>query len=348
MDERQPETEVFIATQFPLSGIHSRPGPSPQHIRVGAEQARLSERRGLAGRLGRIIENSYIGVWSGQIIPDFDKDKIRNAIDDVISRLSPIRQKTFNYIGEVEPLYQALTEPPEALFLGNERVIPSLDSLAYIFQEVDRVYDAGIVSKFQEIGDSYGKINSKIRYLVEAGLILAKTAVDVSPPFVNGPRLIANQRVRDAEGKEITQFDGVCLPSLDGTWTSSWGAIEIKARFRTRETTGQRKLERIMAGHLAAFQDQLGRIIIAKQGDAFTLPSFVIFAYLRGTQPNVYHFQRLDLRFVQKWLGVLGEKLDNSFFDEEQNGGAQVVVNFLKLEEERLLTRKGNPKKNEQ
>lgn len=236
MTERRRESVAFIATQFPLSGIHSRPGPSPQHIEAGAGQGGLSERRGLMGRLGRIIENSYIGVWSGQIVPDFDKDKIRNAIDDVMSRLSPIREKTFNHIDEVEPLYQSLTEPPEVPFLGNERVTPSLDSLAYIFQEVDRVYGAEIVKMFQEIGDSYGKIDSKIRYLVEAGLILAKTAVEVNPPFLNRPRLIPNQKIRDAKGKEITQFDCVCLPSLEDTWTSSWGAIEIKTRFRTRET----------------------------------------------------------------------------------------------------------------
>ena len=339
--------ERNVGGQYPLSGVPLRNGPENPYRAVGDEQKRLVEIRNLTSGLGRTCERIVMGLWSNKFPPDPGNSKLANAISEVRHSLRVVSQHTFPTHSGLAENYQGLTEPPETPFLGNERTWPSFPALADLFSEVDRLYSTNFGQSFAQLsGDGTGRVGQNIRYLVENALVIGKWTI-ADPPSLNG-RVVPNVILLGKDKKQLAQFDGVVVDknSTETTFDvagrlgdgEAWWALEIRVPNRARYISGPRKLESVFQYDIAAYQNKLGTIMLDRDGN-FSLPSCILFAYLRGSLNDKIHTIWVGSSFIRSWRQHLEHKIDSDFLGQEHLGRAEYLVGYLKEAEKEALDR---------
>src|SRR3989344_3087754 len=273
----------------------ARPGPTTRYIETD------SKAKELAFRYGKRREIEATKIWGDRNDP-LDSELLKVG-EEVRSRLQPVfRQKTFYKAGDIEEIYQDLTDPPEVLFLGDERLTPSWEPLTTLFRIADEKYSTTLLKDFRDLGDTNSKVQKNIKFLIETALILER--------LTNGPSPFPDDIViPNVWFGKIAQFDGILIspenvisqgPDMDVPRYIEQGGpysiLEAKVDFRDRYITGENNpLNRhIHPRHIKEIARKFERLILATDGQ-FSLPKSIVFVYLRGTQDHIIHTLPLNL-----------------------------------------------------
>jgi hypothetical protein len=323
-----------------FSGLSYKQGvPDPFRI-CKPEALEWGEIRQFTGDLGRLCERRVLevlrGTWSKSIgenqgevrkvhkaMTSLLADEVEievftdEGIETMIMSLKDVAQRTYSH-ADIAPFYQELAFPYVEIEEGI--VEPQNQHLHTLFTGVDRILKTDLMGMYASLpqeGDD--KVGSNVRYLVEAGLILAKLVCSPHEGLFDtlGGRIVRNIRY------SYFQFDALLV--VDGNSDSEsfdfyqflqsgkpYAICEMKVPFRTCYTTGPNKLRRPIRRHLRSFQEKLGNIALSwieRGGVFFPFPKFVDFVYLRGTLPHVPHRIFLDEIYFQNWADFLEEKL---------------------------------------
>ena len=320
-----PENGNFIssAVNHPYSGVISKKGPTNPYRVVGKEAKDLAIKREITSKLGFIVERSALKILSGEIPQQPDNDLLKSALRSVRKRLSPLKEKTIKTDAEISTHYQALTEPPDIPFLGDERTWPSYEPLKILFEETDKVFNTSFLDKFSSLGSFLNKVNPEIRYYVEA----AETLSSLLTEELYTTKGHVTRSVWFVENRARVQFDGIITPH-DRAYDNKndrfadflqqnvpWGVIQVKTNFRARYLSGKNKLKHPFPRDIREFQNQLA--ICALGSEDFHFPKFVQFYYCRGTFPHAYHYIGLNKLFFTRWASVLEHNNQNGNFQEE-------------------------------
>jgi hypothetical protein len=294
-----------------------------------------------------------MGLWSNKL-PSFpDNTVLADAVSEVKQRIKVVGERTFPTHAGLSEVYQGLTKPAEIPFYGDERTMPTFPALANLFAELDRIYGTDFERSFVQIGEDPShpedkpedrKVSPSIRYLVENALVLGKWTVD-GPPKISG-RIIPNVYLYDPRGKQLTQFDGIIVreKSLgsDGDIIQRlgegepWAAIEIKVPNRARYISGKGKIGSVFGYDLSAYQHRLGKVILAKDGN-FRLPTYILFAYLRGTLLDAIYPIKADSAFLHSWRTNLKTMVDQGMVHDEHLESVRALLGFLMGAESKAL-----------
>jgi len=288
--------------------LGSRLGPPvpSQYVALGADQEVLKDVRAMTSGLGRLCESTAIRLWSGAIEPILDRPGFTEALEIrsriILGKVDKMKGRRKN--AYLSGIYQQLLPVPEIPFLDEDNSLRPSNIFTGLFKDIDSLYGTRFYEQYQSLGiesrdfdgDYKEVVNSKIRYLIEGALILARLTVNPSP-FKRG-RFEPNKVILDSRKKPVTQFDGVIVPKKN---RSSFNLVDywnegvpheivlIKTPFRARQS-GPKALKQPPHEHIVHFQDQIGRSLVALDMPRFPESlTAVHFVYLRGSRDHVIH-----------------------------------------------------------
>jgi hypothetical protein len=321
----------------PLTGVMSNGGISLEKRNKNQDV----ESKKLAAEFGKLCEISAVNGWTGGLF-DIDNTKpFSQAAKEVRKKLSILYSKVYRSNSESVPIYQSLTQPPEIRFFGDERFGPSWEPLNVLFCEADRIFDAGLIEKYQNLSDVYqpNLVDGKIRLLIETGLILERL-VNEDPPIPIDGGVYGNVWI-----KNLAQFDAVLgqnerfvgtIEDFEINYNEVFEGItpvEIKVDYRVRHTTGtNNRLDKTQLGplprHVRETQTKLVKIITNLKNSYYEpdLPASMYFVYLRGLLPHAVHYLPLNHKFLSDWrMGILIAR-DNGMLSDEEKEYAEIVL----------------------
>jgi hypothetical protein len=326
--------EIEFYRRHAFAGIEiDRPGPPPP---TGSEPD-VRRRKTFTGTLDQICESNVLKAWTREVVPGPSKSRLKEAITTLKEQLRDITEKPFSLIEEVEPDYQKVGDRfPDIPFDGTEEIGPKNPALKTLLAIVDQLYGVNLTQRYHGLPTDWeSKISPYVRYLIEAGLILANEACSpICLPGTIDPNVIFFNR----RGKMVTQIDAILL-SAD---SNIYECLELKTTFRLRYTTGKRRFTRVLQRDIAQFQDRLARLVLwwhqeiqtCPLGSSFLLPQALRLYYLRGSLSRVSHRIPLDYSFLERWADGLAVKLDQGYFRTEEIDDVSYLIEVLEREAE--------------